>query len=221
LVAIQNIETKEIITIQTYDSFKPDFECVEGEILCKGPNIMKGYWQNKAETDNVFDADGWFHTGDIGRFDRGYLKITDRLKNMLKTSLGKNIYPTQIENMYLKSARIDQIFLIGDKREYLTAIIVPSAEAVAEQLPAKSNLLTAGDEFIHDSALTAWLAEDAKKLGNGLAKFERIKNFLVKREPFSVENGDMTITLKVKRKVVMERYTAEIDVMYASLDCPL
>jgi long-chain acyl-CoA synthetase len=221
LVAIQNIETKEIITIQTYDSFKPDFECVEGEILCKGPNIMKGYWQNKAETDNVFDADGWFHTGDIGRFDRGYLKITDRLKNMLKTSLGKNIYPTQIENMYLKSARIDQIFLIGDKREYLTAIIVPSAEAVAEQLPAKSNLLTAGDEFIHDSALTAWLAEDAKKLGNGLAKFERIKNFLVKREPFSVENGDMTITLKVKRKVVMERYTAEIDVMYASVDCPL
>ncbi len=182
---------------------------------------MKGYWQNKAETDNVFDEDGWFHTGDIGRFDRGYLKITDRLKNMLKTSLGKNIYPTQIENVYLKSARIDQIFIIGDKREYLTAIIVPSQEAISEQISAKLPLLKGSDDFIHDSELIAWLAEDAKKLSNHLAKFERIKNFLVKREPFSVENGDMTPTLKVKRKVVMDRYSAEIDAMYASVDCPL
>ncbi len=221
MVAIQNIETKGIITIQSYDTFKPDFECAEGEILCKGPNIMQGYWQNKAETDNVFDADGWFHTGDIGRFDRGYLKITDRLKNMLKTSLGKNIYPTQIENVYLKSARIDQIFIIGDKREYLTAIIVPSAEAISEQLSSKVPLLKGGDDFIHDSELISWLAEDAKKMSNNLAKFERIKNFLVKREPFSVENGDMTPTLKVKRKVVMDRYAKEIDAMYASVDCPL
>jgi long-chain acyl-CoA synthetase len=220
-VAIQNIETKEIVTIQTYDSFEPNFESVEGEILCKGPNIMKGYYQNKAETDNVFDADGWFHTGDIGRFDRGYLKITDRLKNMLKTSLGKNIYPTQIENVYLKSSRIDQIFIIGDKREFLTAIIIPSEEAIREQIPGKLELLVGDNEFILDDELTAWLAQDAKKVGNQLAKFERIKNFLVKREPFSIENGDMTITLKVKRKVVMERYINEIDAMYLSVDCPL
>lgn len=220
-VAIQNIETLEIVTIQTYDSFDPNFESAEGEILCKGPNIMKGYYQNKAETDNVFDADGWFHTGDIGRFDRGYLKITDRLKNMLKTSLGKNIYPTQIENVYLKSNRIDQIFIIGDKREYLTAIIVPSEEAVKEQMPEKLALLKSEGEFIVDTELTDWIAQDAKKLSNHLAKFERIKNFLVKREPFSVENGDMTITLKVKRKVVMERYINEIDAMYLSVDCPL
>ena len=108
-----------------------------------------------------------------------------------------------------------------DKREYLTAIIVPSAEAVSEQLPSKSGLLKSGDEFIHDAELTTWIAEEAKKMSQNLAKFERIKNFLVKREPFSVENGDMTITLKVKRKVVMDRYAAEIDAMYASTDCPL
>ena len=220
-VAIQNIETLEIITIQTYDSFEPNFESAEGEILCKGPNIMKGYYQNKAETDNVFDADGWFHTGDIGRFDRGYLKITDRLKNMLKTSLGKNIYPTQIENVYLKSNRIDQIFIIGDKREFLTAIIIPSEEAMREQIPGKLDLLKGENDFIYDDELTAWIAQEAKKMSNNLAKFERIKNFLVKREPFSVENGDMTITLKVKRKVVMERYINEIDAMYLSVDCPL
>jgi len=220
-VAIQNIETQEIITIQNYDSFDPNFASAEGEILTKGPNVMKGYWQNKAETDNVFDADGWFHTGDIGRFDKGYLKITDRLKNMLKTSLGKNIYPTQLENVYLKSERIDQVFIIGDKREYLTAIIVPSAETMQEQIPHKMELLKSSNDFIHDEELTQWIAQDAKRLGMQMAKFERIRNFMIKREPFSIENGDMTITLKVKRKVVMDRYADEIDMMYAQQECPL
>jgi long-chain acyl-CoA synthetase len=183
---------------------------------------MKGYFQNKEETDKVFDEEGWFHTGDIGRFEKGYLKITDRLKNMLKTSLGKNIYPTQIENVYLKSDRIDQIFIIGDKREYLTAIIVPSRETVevklAHKLPVMDDPSTL---FINDEELRQWIADDAKKLGMGMAKFERIRNFLVKREPFSIESGEMTITLKVKRKVVMERYADEIDLMYAEKECPL
>lgn len=221
-VAIQNIETKEIITIQHYDSFHPEFASEEGEILTKGPNVMKGYFQNKEETDKVFDEDGWFHTGDIGRFEKGYLKITDRLKNMLKTSLGKNIYPTQIENVYLKSDRIDQIFIIGDKREYLTAIIVPSRETMEMQYKDKLPLLDdASKVFLHDGDLIKWIAEDAKKLGLNLAKFERIRNFLVKREPFSIESGEMTITLKVKRKVVMERYASEIEAMYAEKECPL
>lgn len=221
-VAIQNIDTKEIITIQHYDNFNPNFVSEEGEILTKGPNVMKGYFQNQEETDKVFDAEGWFHTGDIGRFEKGYLKITDRLKNMLKTSLGKNIYPTQIENVYLKSDRIDQIFIIGDKREYLTAIIVPSRETLEEQLPDKVALLEDTHAlFLEDVGLQRWIVEDAKKLGLGLAKFERIRNFLIKREPFSIESGEMTITLKVKRKVVMERYEKEIEAMYAQQECPI
>jgi long-chain acyl-CoA synthetase len=131
-VAIQNIETKEIITIQTYDSFKDDFECEEGEILCKGPNIMLGYYNNPKETALVMDEEGWFHTGDIGKFYKGYIKITDRYKNMLKTSLGKNIYPTPIENTYLQSDKIEQIFIIGDQREYVTAIIIPKEEKLKD-----------------------------------------------------------------------------------------
>ncbi len=221
-VAIQNVETKEILTIQHYDNFNPNFVSEEGEILTKGPNVMKGYFQNQEETDKVFDEEGWFHTGDIGRFEKGYLKITDRLKNMLKTSLGKNIYPTQIENVYLKSDRIDQIFIIGDKREYLTAIIVPSRETLEEQNSSKAALLDDPQHlFIEDLEIQRWIAEDAKKLGLGLAKFERIRNFLIKREPFSIESGEMTITLKVKRKVVMERYEKEIDALYAQQECPL
>jgi long-chain acyl-CoA synthetase len=204
-VAIQNVETLEIITVQHYDSFDPSFRSEEGEILTKGPNVMKGYWQNKEETDKVFDADGWFHTGDIGRFDQGYLKITDRLKNMLKTSLGKNIYPTQIENVLLKSDRLDQVFIIGDKRDFLTAIIHPSMDELKSAFGGRKDYFEVSDPFIQDEEIKKWMQEDVKKLSENLAKFERIKDFIVKREPFSVEAGDLTITLKIKRKVVMEK----------------
>jgi len=214
-VAIQDIESKEILTVQHYDSFDAAFASDEGEILIKGPNVMKGYYQKKEETDNVFDQDGWFHTGDIGRFEKGYLKITDRLKNMLKTSLGKNIYPTQIENVYLKSDRIDQVFIIGDKREYLTAIVVPSVETLEEQNKEKADSLSEGGDFTNDEWIKKWILEHMKESAKQLAKFERVKDILVKREPFSVENGDMTITLKVKRKVVMEKYEKEIESLYA------
>ena len=214
-VAIQDIESKEILTVQHYDSFDAAFASEEGEILIKGPNVMKGYYQKKEETDNVFDQDGWFHTGDIGRFEKGYLKITDRLKNMLKTSLGKNIYPTQIENVYLKSDRIDQVFIIGDKREYLTAIVVPNVETLEEQNKEKADSLSEGGDFTNDEWIKKWILEHMKESAKQLAKFERVKDILVKKEPFSVENGDMTITLKVKRKVVMEKYEKEIESLYA------
>jgi len=213
-VAIQNPDTKEIYTVQNYHTFKPDFVSEEGEILSKGPNVMKGYWNNKAETDKVFDEDGWFHTGDIGRFEKGYLKITDRLKNMLVTSLGKNIYPTQLENNFLKSPKIEQIFIIGDKQEFVTAIIVPAKEeAIAKGMDA--SIFDGEAAFIENEQLKRWLNEDVKKYNENLAKFERVKEFLIKRTPFSIEDGDMTITLKVKRKVVMEKFENEINIMYA------
>lgn len=213
-VAIQNPDTKEIYTVQTYHTFKPDFVSEEGEILSKGPNVMKGYWNNKAETDKVFDEDGWFHTGDIGRFEKGYLKITDRLKNMLVTSLGKNIYPTQLENNFLKSPKIEQIFIIGDKQEFVTAIIVPAKEeAIAKGMDA--SIFDGEAAFIENEQLKRWLNEDVKKYNENLAKFERVKEFLIKRTPFSIEDGDMTITLKVKRKVVMEKFENEINMLYA------
>ena len=98
-VAIQNVDTKKIYSIQTFESFKPDFESEEGEIITRGHCVMKGYWNKPEETASVIDPDGWFHTGDIGRFYRGNLQITDRLKNMLVNAYGKNIYPTPVENI--------------------------------------------------------------------------------------------------------------------------
>jgi len=213
-VAIQNIVTGELITEQSYYSFNPDFESEEGEILAMGPNIMKGYWNNPSETAKVFDNEGWFHTGDIGKFEKGYLKITDRLKNMLVTSLGKNVFPTQVENIYLRSAKIEQIFIIGDKREYITAIIIPNAEELEEKFGVNKAFFEESDEFIVDQKIVDWLNLDIRKLSEQLAKFERIKEFIVKRNAFSIENGELTATLKIKRKVVMEKFSKEIESMY-------
>ncbi|RYE16184.1 MAG: long-chain fatty acid--CoA ligase, partial [Sphingobacteriales bacterium] len=124
-VAIQNIDNKQIYTVQTHDSFKPDFQSDEGEIIVRGHCVMKGYWNKHEETAAAIDSGGWFHTGDIGRFYKGNLQITDRLKNMLVNAYGKNIYPTPVENTYLKSPKIEGVFLLGDKRDYVTAIIIP------------------------------------------------------------------------------------------------
>jgi long-chain acyl-CoA synthetase len=213
-VAIQNIETKAIITIQTYDSFKEDFECEEGEILCKGPNIMLGYYKNPEETALVMDAEGWFHTGDIGKFEKGYIKITDRYKNMLKTSLGKNIYPTPIENTYLQSDKVEQIFIIGDKKEYVTAIVVPKEEKIKDFYGLNNIKFNEDDDFLEDEALKKWIEEDFKKLSQNLSNYARIRSFVIKRKPFTIETGELTVTLKQKRKVIEERYQNWIEKLY-------
>jgi long-chain acyl-CoA synthetase len=216
-VAIQNPETKEIITTQTYESFEPNFESAEGEILVKGPNVMKGYWNLPEQTAAAIDADGWLHTGDVGKFYKGYLKITDRIKNILVNSFGKNVYPTPIENAYLKSNRIEQIFLIGDKQEYLTAIIVPSKEEMKEVFKVDEKYFNEGGDFIEDEKVYKWIEEDMRLHEKELGKFERVKHFVVKRKPFSLEAEEMTPTQKIKRKIVEKKYEAAIKAMYVKI----
>lgn len=216
-VAIQNPDTKEIITTQNYDSFDPDFESAEGEILVKGPNVMQGYWNLPNETASSIDTDGWLHTGDVGKFYKGYLKITDRIKNILVNSFGKNVYPTPIENAYLKSNRIEQIFLIGDKQEYLTAIIVPSMEEMKEKFGMDDNYFKSDNDFIEDENVYAWIEEDMRKQEKELGKFERVRHFCIKRKPFSLEAEEMTPTQKIKRKVVEKKYADVIKKMYVKL----
>jgi long-chain acyl-CoA synthetase len=219
-IGIQNADTKEIYTEQTWQTFDPDFESVEGEIILKGPNVMKGYWNKPEETAAVIDTDGWFHTGDVGKFYKGNLKITDRIKNMIVNSFGKNVYPTPIENIYLKSPKIDQLFLIGDKQEYITAIIVPSKESLQEQFNLTESFFQEKDLFIKNAEMHAWVNEDVKKLSNELAKYERIKNFILKRNPFTIEDGEITPTLKTKRKVIETKFSSEIAAMYQDEEMP-
>lgn len=213
-VGIQEVESKEIISIQTHHTFNEDYECAEGEVIVRGHCVMKGYFNKPAETAEAIDAEKWFHTGDIGRFYKGNLQITDRLKNMIVNAYGKNVYPTPVENIYLKSPKIDQLFLIGDKREFITAIIIPNRETLEETFKLKPAFFEENNPFIENKEIIAWIEEDIKKISNELAKFERIKNFKIKRNPFSIDEGEITPTMKVKRRVVEKKYMNVINEMY-------
>ena len=213
-VAIQNADSKEMITVQTHHTFNENFECAEGEIIVRGHCVMKGYFNKPAETAEAIDKDKWFHTGDIGRFYKGNLQITDRLKNMIVNAYGKNVYPTPVENIYLKSPKIDQLFLVGDKREYITAIIIPNRETLQETFNLKDEFFQREGDFITEKEINDWMAQDIRKISPELAKFERIKHFCIKRNPFSIEEGEITPTLKVKRRIVEKKYAEAIHAMY-------
>ena len=213
-VGIQDVETKKFVSIQTHDTFNEEFECEEGEVVVRGHCVMQGYFNKPAETAEAIDIDNWFHTGDIGRFYKGNLQITDRIKNMIVNAYGKNVYPTPVENIYLKSLKIESIFLIGDKREYLTAIVVPNRETMQEQFNLPDAYFAQPELFIEDQEILSWINQDIRKLSNELAKFERIKNFKLKRNPFSMEEGEMTPSMKLKRKVIERKYAEPINEMY-------
>jgi len=213
-IGVQDIETKQIINIQTHDTFNGDFECAEGEIIVRGHCVMQGYFNKPAETAEAIDKNNWFHTGDIGRFYKGNLQITDRLKNMIVNAYGKNVYPTPVENVYLKSLKIEQLFLIGDKREYLTAFIIPNRESLQEKFNLPDSFFLLPEVFISDPEIVSWINQDIKKLSSELSKFERIKNFKIKRNPFSMEEGEITPTMKIKRKVVEKKYAESINELY-------
>ncbi|OAQ40734.1 AMP-binding protein [Pedobacter psychrophilus] len=213
-IGIQDVETKKFVSIQTHETFNPNFTCDEGEICVRGHCVMKGYWNKPEETAEVIDSEGWFHTGDVGRFFKGNLQITDRIKNMLVNAYGKNIYPTPVENTYLKSQKIEAVFLIGDKKEYVTAIVTPNRETLQETFELKDVFFDLPDLFIEDEQILAWISEDIKKFSHELAKFERIKSFKIKRNPFTIEDGEMTPTMKPKRKVIEKKYVLEIEEMY-------
>ncbi|WP_129713637.1 long-chain fatty acid--CoA ligase [Pedobacter sp. SYP-B3415] len=215
-IGIQDIDTKQFHSVQTHEKFDENFECAEGEIVVRGHCVMKGYFNKPAETAEAIDRDGWFHTGDIGRFFKGNLQITDRLKNMIVNAYGKNVYPTPVENIYLKSTKIDQLFLIGDKKEYITAIVIPNRENLEEQFGLKDDFFQSPEVFIEDQNIHDWISSDIRKLSGELAKFERIRNFKIKRTPFSQEAGEITPTLKIKRRVVEQKYAQAIKDLYAA-----
>ena len=188
----------------------------DGEIIAKGPNIMKGYWNNEAATAEVFEPDGWFHTGDIGEFnERGLLVITDRKKHILVSSGGKNIAPQPIEAIMATCPLIDQVLLVGDNREYCTALFVPDRDAVDNWASAQGLTFGSWKELVSSTDLHNAVQKDVNRLQRDLAKYERVRRFHLLPSAFTVDNGMMTPTLKVKRKVVVKTYSDVIDKMYA------
>jgi long-chain acyl-CoA synthetase len=135
---------------------------------------------------------------------------------MIVNAYGKNVYPTPVENIYLKSRRIEQLFLIGDKREYLTAIVIPNRESMQEEFRLQDSFFEEPETFVTDQEIIEWINQDIKNFSKELAKYERIKNFRVKRTPFSIEEGEITPTMKIKRKVVEQKYAESINEMYTA-----
>ncbi len=187
----------------------------DGEILAKGPNIMKGYFKNKKETDEVL-KDGWLHTGDIGEYDNeGFLRITDRKKHLFKTTAGKYIAPTPIENLFLSSRYIDQFVLIGDRRMYLSALIVPDFEALREYADAHKIKYSNIEDLSEKKEIKELMDKEMSKIQKNLANYERVRKFTILEKPFSLETGEITPSLKIKRKVVEEKYSDKIEKMYS------
>ncbi|MDP4219340.1 MAG: long-chain fatty acid--CoA ligase [Bacteroidota bacterium] len=185
----------------------------DGEILTRGPHVMKGYYRAEEATKMTIDTEGWLHTGDIGILDEdGYLKITDRKKYLFVSPGGKNIAPGPIETLLLRSPLIEQIMLIGDRREFNTALIVPNYDELRKSI--KEFESSSNDELAVHSEVRDRLTKELDVLQKELASFERVRRFALLPEAFTVENGLLTPTLKVKRKEVESRYEELIESLY-------
>jgi len=216
-VAIQNPDTSEMLGVQSGDDYPSSLTTDSGEILAKGPNIMKGYWNNEEATTEAIDPDGWYHTGDVGRFDNGFLMITDRIKHMLVSAGGKNIYPGPIEEGFKHEPWIDQIMVIGEAREYLTALVVPDEDVIRNF--AKEQKLEASklEDILAAEETQRVFDQLFRSYSRTAAAHEKIRGFRLVLEPFSIENGMMTPTMKLKRKAIKANYGELIEEMYAGV----
>ncbi len=216
-------ETSPVISVNRpefnkYGTVGPPLEGVtvkiatDGEILVKGDLVMKGYYNNPEETSKTI-IDGWLHTGDLGELDEdGYIKITDRKKSLFKSSGGKYIAPTHIEELILQIPYIDQVLIVGNEKMYVTALIVLESEglkSLAEELRIKQD-----ENYIENETIKKRIQADINQKQQHLAPHERIRKFTILKEPFTIENGELTPTLKIKRKFVEEKYKDIIDKMY-------
>ena len=191
----------------------------DGEILAKGPNIMKGYYNNEDATNEVLDSDGWFHTGDIGEVDNeGFLTITDRKKNLLITSQGKNVAPAPMENALITSQYIEQVVALGDKQNFVSALIVPSFENLEIYLNEKGIKLSGNQAIIDHEEVNKLYEEILETEMVNFSKYERIKKFALIPELLTIEKGELTPTLKVVRRIVIQNYKDYIDRIYADTE---
>lgn len=215
-VAIKDLQTDEPIGTLSGTDYPSSLTTEEGEIVVKGPNVMERYWQRPEETRGAFDTDGWYHTGDVGRFVDGYLQVTDRIKHMIVSQGGKNIYPGPIEEHFKTKAPFDEVVVLGDDRPFLTALIVPDFESVRMQGRDMDEPDHPDDnEALVDERWVDRLFSKAINAYNRQASaYEKIRAFHLVPEPFTVENGMLTPTLKAKRRIIKDAYADEIEAMY-------
>ncbi len=218
-------ETSPVISVNTFERFRPGSVgppipgvevriAEDGEILVRGPNVMKGYWRREAETAEAL-ADGWFHTGDIGHIDEdGFLFITDRKKDLIVTAGGKNIAPQPVESELKLSKFVAEAVVIGDRRRYLTALLIPNFETLEAWAHQRGLAVEDRTALVQRPETQELYSELVNAVNGRLASFEQIKYFRILDHEFSLEDGQLTPSLKVRRKLVSERYADIIDQMY-------
>jgi long-chain acyl-CoA synthetase len=218
-------ETSPVITANTFENLKfgtvgkpiPGVDVridEDGEILTKGPNVMNGYYKKEAASREVFEG-GWFHTGDIGHFDEeGFLVITDRKKDIIVTSGGKNVAPQPIEGILNLNPYISTALVIGDSRKFISALVVPNFEKLEEY--AKQNNISFEDhcDLVKKEEIVRFIQEQVDRSAPNLASYEKVKKIALLDKEFEIEKGEITPTLKVKRNIVEEKYKGIIDAMY-------
>ncbi len=188
----------------------------DGEILARGPNIMKGYYNKEEETKEAIDEEGWLYTGDIGHLDEeGFLTITDRKKNIIVLSNGKNVSPQPIENKLKTTKYIGEAMLIGDKMKYITALIVPDFDNLKDYAKEKDISFSKEKDLVEDKKIISLIRSEIDKVNEELAGFERIRKFMLMSEEFSQEKEEVTPTLKLKRGVIMNKHKDTVGSMYS------
>ncbi len=185
----------------------------DGEILVKGPNVTKGYYKNEAATKEAF-RDGWFCTGDIGKIVDGYLIIKERKKDIIVTSSGKNLSPQRIENFLKKSSLINNAVVFGDGMDYISALIVPNFETLKGEMDRLGMPMYSWNESMKDEKIIDLYRKEVFASTRPLASYEKVRRFILLEKNFTIESGEMTPTMKVKRRVVFNRYRQLIESMY-------
>lgn len=188
----------------------------QNEILVKGPTVMRGYYNMPEETAKAIDADGWFHTGDCGELtEKGHLIMTERLKDLYKTSNGKYIAPQMLETLLAQDKYMAQVAVIGDGRKYVSALIVPDFDELSMWATKRKIQFKNNEDLVNNPKVHEMIEKLINEYQKDLASYEQIKRFVLLPRPFSMESGELTNTLKIKRAVINKRYAKLIDAMYA------
>jgi len=193
----------------------------DGEILVKGPNVMQGYYHKPEATREVFTSDGWFRTGDIGRLDEdGYLIITDRKKELLKTAAGKFVAPAPIENTLKTSPYITNAIVVGDTRKFVSVLIVPNFANIEAAARKSGHDFATPTQMTGDPWVRDLLSSEIERLTSPLAQYEKPKRFALLEQDFTYAGGELTYTMKMKRRVIEQRYQDVIARLYADVEEP-
>ncbi len=193
----------------------------DGEILVRGETLMSGYYNAPEQTAELIDNDKWLHTGDIGYLDEdNYLYITDRKKNMLVTSGGKNVAPAPVEHSLKLSKYIEDACVIGDKRKFISALIIPNFENMQRWADNRQLKYSDNEELVKHPEIRDLVKNEIEQLQAEAARYEKVKKFILLAEPLTIEKGELTPSLKIKRKVVEERFKDQIEQMYSDLSFP-